>query len=198
MARSRFDGDGRHTLTALPRHVTDGTRPKRIRRGTARLLIENFENVGLSTHSAQGSTLWVIREYCESKGRPFLCDAKMDGDRVVGYVAYIDDGIKAALGKPVPPCRAHGRQHPEGDCGHPRCDAKAARLPIARVDPARRAFELAALFPAQWPGCEISGEGALRLAPGGAGYLDPGVQAKWMAFKNGWDAGLREGQRARA
>lgn len=66
---SFLDGDGRRKIS--PAHAPEGTKPKSIRRGTARLLVEMFEERGCSYHSEAGSTVWVLVAYCAEKGIPY-------------------------------------------------------------------------------------------------------------------------------
>jgi hypothetical protein len=62
---TRFEGDGRKTL----RHITDqaGMCPIPVKRAIARGMIARFLDLGWSNHSAQGGTVWVIKEYCDAK-----------------------------------------------------------------------------------------------------------------------------------
>jgi hypothetical protein len=79
--KSRLKGDGRIMLEAMPKHVRPDTQPLRIRRGTARMIINWFERNGFSSHSAMGGTLWLIIEYCEHHKIPYM----VTGSREMGY-----------------------------------------------------------------------------------------------------------------
>lgn len=82
---SRFDGDGRARLSALPRHVTEGTHPLRISRAAARRICAEFADRGESYHSHMGGTMWVVREHCESECLQCLIEVHRAGGRVTGY-----------------------------------------------------------------------------------------------------------------
>lgn len=63
---SVFFGDGRKAID--PVNVPKGTLPERMTKSRARFLIQQFEEVGQSTHSGAGSTLWVIVTHCIERG----------------------------------------------------------------------------------------------------------------------------------
>ncbi len=66
-----FDGDGR--LKQYPpaiRPLGEG-RPTAVTNGTARKLIEMFSIHGLSNHSQQLTTLWVLIAWCQYHKKPF-------------------------------------------------------------------------------------------------------------------------------
>jgi hypothetical protein len=65
---TRFDGDGRRTLAPYEAFKVADTVPMPMRRGSARVIIEAFETSGCTVHSPRGSTVWVVVEWCRSKG----------------------------------------------------------------------------------------------------------------------------------
>lgn len=62
-------GDGR--TTQEPPASAVGAGPTSVRLGTAKALAANFVEAGHSHHSAMGSTLWVVMDYCASQSIPY-------------------------------------------------------------------------------------------------------------------------------
>lgn len=69
----KWDGDGRKKV-APPKGALG--EPIAVRSWQAKRIIEAFEHSGHSTHSGQGSTLWVILDYCNENGIPYDLTAK--------------------------------------------------------------------------------------------------------------------------
>lgn len=89
-----FDGDGRQ-MTSCGGHLLHvasnlGVRSLAMRRGTARLLGEEFERVGRSMHSAGGYTVWVSLAKAAVLSRKVKVTALVD-DRLspVGWVCEL-------------------------------------------------------------------------------------------------------------
>lgn len=59
-----FRGDGRQNVQ--PTIFLPNTRPRTIKRSTARWIIDGFEHRGQSSHGP-GATLWVIVHYCQDR-----------------------------------------------------------------------------------------------------------------------------------
>lgn len=74
-------GDGRRMLDPLEIDVWPGTAPKRVTRGTARLIVKWFEAKGSSFHSGVGATLWVTLEHCRVNRVPHT----ITGEPSVGF-----------------------------------------------------------------------------------------------------------------
>lgn len=66
MTSINWKGDGRKVIH--PPASALGINPSVLRLGVARMLAKNFEEAGHSTHSAVGSTLWAVMDYCKSHG----------------------------------------------------------------------------------------------------------------------------------
>lgn len=62
-------GDGRKTQE--PPANALGAGPTPVRLGTAKVIAEEFVKAGVSRHSAMGSTLWVVMDYCASQSIPY-------------------------------------------------------------------------------------------------------------------------------
>lgn len=62
---SFLDGDGREMIE--PEFSLPGTRPKRVRRATARTMVDALMRSGSSLHSPLGSTLWVLLKACHEQ-----------------------------------------------------------------------------------------------------------------------------------
>lgn len=71
---TRFDGDGRRWLDALPQDVHPSTKPLRVRRSTARQVIHHFESMGFTVHSGQGAMVWIVIEWCRLRGIKYTLD----------------------------------------------------------------------------------------------------------------------------
>lgn len=66
-----FDGDGRvKKYPPAVRFLSQG-RPTAVTNGTARRIIEEFQRHGMSNHSPQLSTLWVLITWCQYHFKPF-------------------------------------------------------------------------------------------------------------------------------
>lgn len=62
-------GDGRKSL--LPPADAIGAGPTSVRLGTAKVIAEQFSKTGVSRHSAMGSTVWVVMDYCAAQSIPY-------------------------------------------------------------------------------------------------------------------------------
>ena len=62
-------GDGRK-MQHPPKDAI-GSGPTPVRLGTAKVLAEHFVQHGTSRHSAMGSTVWVILDYCAAQSIPY-------------------------------------------------------------------------------------------------------------------------------
>lgn len=71
-----WKGDGRATVHP-PREAL-GYGPSPVRLGTARLLAANLVESRNSNHSAMGSTLWVVIDYCLSHSLAFNLRISVD------------------------------------------------------------------------------------------------------------------------
>ena len=78
---SRFKGDGRKKVAPLFDFKKEGLKSIAVRKSTARQLCKNFDVCGHSTHSGQGSTVWVILEHC----RENLIQYTITGEPGVGF-----------------------------------------------------------------------------------------------------------------
>lgn len=63
---SIFDIDGRRMVQ--PVNAPEGTKPIAVRAQQARMLRDNFDRRGHSTHSVDGSLVWVIVTHCIEQG----------------------------------------------------------------------------------------------------------------------------------
>lgn len=67
-----FDGDGRKVIRPPERFTLGARAPAPMRRGTARLIVDEFCQTGRSYHSSRGSTLWVLLWWCEYHHREYV------------------------------------------------------------------------------------------------------------------------------
>lgn len=66
-----FEGDGRLKRTPPAFSSLKTGRPTPVTNGTARRIIDEFQRYGLSNHSPQLSTLWVLITWCKAHNKPF-------------------------------------------------------------------------------------------------------------------------------
>lgn len=66
-----FDGDGRVKQYPPPIRFMQTGRPVGVTNAVARNLIDEFERHGMSIHSPQVSTLWVLITWCKHRNRAF-------------------------------------------------------------------------------------------------------------------------------
>ncbi len=76
---------GHPNANAEPRNVREGTIPKRMRNRQARMIVTMFLRTGKSTHSASGSTLWVVDTIAAETNAAVY----VDHARGIGYVAKL-------------------------------------------------------------------------------------------------------------
>lgn len=67
-------GDGRELVH--PRYAYPGTQPAALRRGTVRKIIKAFAEGGHSTHTAAGTTMWVVLAYCHQTALPYIIEVQ--------------------------------------------------------------------------------------------------------------------------
>ena len=83
-----FDRDGRLTAATPTNgpYTLIGTYPTSVTNATARRLIDELWRHGMSTHSAMGSTLWVLICWCQRNNRSFEVWKWPEG----GYCLHLD------------------------------------------------------------------------------------------------------------
>lgn len=85
-----FDGDGRRKQYPPAIRPLGEGRPTAVTNGTARKLIEMFSIHGLSNHSQQLTTLWVLIAWCQHHKKPFEVWRWNAGDISV-YGIFLDN-----------------------------------------------------------------------------------------------------------
>lgn len=84
MTAINWKGDGRKVIQ--PPADAMGIRPMAIRLGAARMVAQMFDVSGHSNHSAMGSTLWVVLDYCLTNGIAHsLTTYRCESGSVMGY-----------------------------------------------------------------------------------------------------------------
>ncbi|MGV3742240.1 MAG: hypothetical protein ACO1NO_08015 [Burkholderiaceae bacterium] len=69
---------------SFPAHLFED---RTLDRDTQKHLIERFETDGYTRHSAQGASVWVIKQHCEQRKIPFTVYLLKEQDDVVGVLA---------------------------------------------------------------------------------------------------------------
>jgi len=99
-----LDGDGREALIPGPmgdRQLAQ-TRPMSLTRGAARRVVQDFLQNGVVHHSGDGSTAWVIAQYCKESRIGYELDViySSDGSRLA-FVSYRldEDGNRSYKGQ---------------------------------------------------------------------------------------------------
>jgi hypothetical protein len=102
---TRFYGDGRLKVdppTKLTKH--HGKKPMRVRRSTARQMINKLIEKGVSYHSEAGATLWVLAEFCEARKAAYRiepttveAEAKPGVKTTIGYSFHISKQVQEML-----------------------------------------------------------------------------------------------------
>lgn len=64
-----FDGDGR--LKIEPKFTLPATLPMTLSKSRCRMTIRNLVESGVTNHSGQGGTLWVVLAWCQFHEKPY-------------------------------------------------------------------------------------------------------------------------------
>ena len=88
----RFWGDGRQQVEALPADICPRSNPLAVTKSGARRLIDTFQSSGMSNHSAQGGTLWVILEHCRTHFMRHELREYRDDGATIGWLVMKERG----------------------------------------------------------------------------------------------------------